>query len=377
MARSASRTAVDPLSARPGEHTHVRVLFDVGHPAHVHLFRNAIADLREQGHETVVISRETDVTGDLLEAYGIDHRSLSTGKGSLPAPMAREARLLGVARQFRPDVIVGSLRPMLAHVSALTGSRYVAVGDVHVDRPILRRLSQWITVPFADAICVPERAQLPIDEAKHRPLDFHELAYLHPDYFRPDPGVLDTYDIVPEEPFFVVRVAGRGDDRDVDGPGLSPETIRVLVGILADHGQVVLSAEGDLPPDLSLYRVEIDPADIHQVLYFADLYVGDAETMATEAAILGTPAIRTNTIVDDEDGIVCRTLEAEYRLLRSYADENRAIRAVEDTLEHGLDRVDWQQRRDRLVAEQPDVTGRLVETILESAPREPIAEQRQ
>src|SRR6056297_2847304 len=102
-----------------------RVLFDINHPAQVHLFRHAITELEEQGHETVVTSREKELTTDLLDAYGIDHRPLSAagdGTASLVTELAtREWRLLGVARSFDPDVIVSRLSPAAAHVSTVIG----------------------------------------------------------------------------------------------------------------------------------------------------------------------------------------------------------------------------------------------------------------
>jgi len=68
---------------------------------------------------------------------------------------------------------------------------------------------------------------------------------------------------------------------------------------------------------------------IHDLLAFADCYVGDSQTMATEAAVLGTPAVRTSAFVGDDDMSNFRELETEYGLLQSFADEDAAIdRAV-------------------------------------------------
>jgi len=68
---------------------------------------------------------------------------------------------------------------------------------------------------------------------------------------------------------------------------------------------------------------------IHDLLAFADCYVGDSQTMATEAALLGTPAVRTSAFVGDDDMSNFRELETEYGLLQSFADEDAAIdRAV-------------------------------------------------
>jgi predicted glycosyltransferase len=130
--------------------------------------------------------------------------------------------------------------------------------------------------------------------------------------------------------------------------------------------EVFISPENDLPPDLERYQLGIAPEDIHYLLAFADRYVGDSGTTSSEAVMLGTPAIRATTMAGPADENVFRALEDRYGLLQSYSEEARAIRAVEDLLACGIDSVDWQERRDRLLEEQPDVTAQIVATILES-----------
>ena len=212
MLRSIPDGIEDSVPSDSGSGTGLRVLFDVGHPAQVHLFRHTIEELDRAGHETFVTAREKEVTIDLLEAYGIDHLSLSERGDSTRALvrelLTREVRMFAVARRFQPDVIVSRLAPVPAHVSAAVGCRYVAVNDTHIDRTVLRWVYQGLTLPFVDTICVPESFDLPIADSKRRPLDFQELAYLHPRRFEPDPAVVASYDIDPAEPYFILRVAG-------------------------------------------------------------------------------------------------------------------------------------------------------------------------
>lgn len=163
-------------------------------------------------------------------------------------------------------------------------------------------------------------------------------------------------------------MAGWDAYHDVGFTGLSPGMLERLVDMLSEYGTVFISSENELPSALSPYRLRIRPEDIHHVLYFADLYVGDSGTMSSEAAMLGTPSIRTNTMVGDDDENVFKELEERYNLLRSYDDENQAFRAIEQLLDYGIDRIDWRVRRDRLIVDQPDVTRRIVDVILESAP---------
>lgn len=350
----------------------LRVLVDVNHPAQVHLFRHAMAELRRRGHETFVTSREKEVTVDLLDAYGIEHVPL-TSRGSSTLGLAlellrRERRLLGVAREFRPHVLLGRLGPAPAHVAALVGARFVAVDDTHIDSWPVRRAYHSLTLPFVDTVCAPPSLDLPVDGARRRPLDFQELAYLHPRYFEPDPSVLTSHGVDPAEPYFVVRLAGWDAYHDVGHRGLSPAAAADLVSLLEAHGTVYVSAERSVPPALAGRELPTPPEHVHQVLYHADLYVGDSGTMSTEAAMLGTPAVRTNSMVGNDENVF-RELERRYGLLRSFADEERAIEAVEALLDDDVEREEWRRRRARLVEEQPDVTERIVEAVLEAGPR--------
>lgn len=352
----------------PGEG--IRVLFDVGHPAQVHLFRHARQVLERHGHETFVASRAKEVTVDLLDAYGIDHTPLTRRGESFPGLVwelcLREKRLLSLAREFDPDVVVSRLSPAAAHVSAVVGCRNVVVSDTHVDSRLTRLVDHRLTLPFVDTVCAPDSFDLPVSAERRRSLDFQELAYLHPQYFQPDPTGLSAAGIDTAEPYFVVRLAGWDAYHDVGHRGLSPDGTRELVDFLERHGAVYLSAETTLPPDLAPYRLTTPPERVHDVLYYADLYVGDSGTMSTEAALLGTPAVRTNTMVGEGDENVFRELERRYGLLSSFRDENRAIEEVERLVRDGIDETIWQARRDRLVEEQPNVTERMVDVILES-----------
>jgi len=51
----------------------MNLLFDIGHPAHVHLFKNFIYYLKNSGHNVFVVSRKKDVTEILLDHYKINH----------------------------------------------------------------------------------------------------------------------------------------------------------------------------------------------------------------------------------------------------------------------------------------------------------------
>jgi len=352
-----------------------RILFNVGHPAQVHLFRHAIAELQARGHETLVASRHKEVTVDLLDAYDIEHvpmtRQADSFGGLVVEMLLNERRLLQLARDFEPDVIVSRLAPPPVHVSKLVGCKNVIVCDTMKGSTVMQRINHALTLRWVDRMLVPDQFELDVDPLKRRHLAIQELAYLAPDYFEPDPSVLADHGIDPDEPYFFLRLAGMDAYHDAGHQGLSLEGTRELVDFLADHGTVYLSAENGVPEDLAHLTLSTPPEDVHHVMYYADLYLGDSGTMSAEAAILGTPSIRTNSYVGNNGEMVYETL-GDYGLLHSIAEEREAVETAKSLVVDPPSADEIARRRQRLFREQLDVTGTMVAEILDVAGAEVV-----
>ena len=48
----------------------MRILIDIGHPAHVHYFKNFIWQMQKKGHEFMITARDKEVALNLLDKYG-------------------------------------------------------------------------------------------------------------------------------------------------------------------------------------------------------------------------------------------------------------------------------------------------------------------
>lgn len=345
----------------------MRVLFDIQHPAQVHLFRPAIRALQSADNETLVTSREKEMTTQLLDAYDIDHVPLSTRRGGLARAVLelgqREFRTLSTVRSFDPDVVVSRTSPAAVHAAWLCNCPSIVVTDTDLGATRLGRAVQQMTLPLAAVVCRPPELDVPASPSKQVEMGFQELAYLHPNRFTPDPDALAAYGVDPEEPYSVVRLAGWDAYHDVGEGGLSRETTARLVETLSAHGTVYLSTETPLPETFGAEPLPVPAHRIHDLLYHASLYVGDSGTMSTEAAMLGTPAVRTNSMVGPGDERVFRALESEYELLFSHADEAAALNRVERLLASDIPRAEWRRRRAQLVADATDVTAELCRVI--------------
>ena len=108
---------------------------------------------------------------------------------------------------------------------------------------------------------------------------------------------------------------------------------------------------------------------IHHALYYAQLVVSDTQTLTTEAAILGTPAIRCNNFVGTNDMGNFIELEQKYGLIYCFRDSKKAIQKAVELASHPDLKQEWAIKRERLLADKIDVTQFMVSFIGDVAQR--------
>jgi len=343
-----------------------RVLFSINHPAQVHLFKHAIWELESRGIDTLVASREKEMTIELLEECDIDHHPLTAaGDGiiSLGTELAkREVRLYRLANHFDPDVMVSRLALPAVHVSNVVGCRNIVYTDTVLRPWSVRTVYHGTTLPFSDDVCAPPGFDLQFSCDRRHDIGFQELTYLHPDRFEPDAEKLHRHGIDPDAPYFVLRFSGWDAYHDVGNRGLSGASRWDIVDFLADRGNVHITSEQELPSKYEQFRLTIPPHCIHDLLHCADLYLGDSQTMPTEAALLGTPAIRVNSVAGDDDMHNFEEL-TEHGLLFSFADEDAALDCVKDIVTSDT-AGEWKRKQAALIDQKRDVTAHMVDLIL-------------
>ncbi|MFP8891070.1 DUF354 domain-containing protein [Natrialbaceae archaeon A-CW2] len=343
----------------------MRVLFDLYHPAHVHLYKNAIREMEREGHETLIASRKKDLTVELLDAYGFNHEILSTKKsggiGTFSEVTKRFIKLYLIANEFEPDVITGRPNPVTSAIGRLTGATTILLKDSDY-----RTIHSKLTYRMADLLYIPENLEIDVGAMEHRVNGFQELAYLHPKWFEPNPRLLKEYGISPFDDYVVVRFIGKDAYHDDSQKGFSRSGRQQLISTLSEHGDVYITSEKPLEPEFTPFQLPIPPHLIHHLLSFANLFVGDSGTMATEAAILGTPAVRvrTNSFTVEKELSNFRILEEEYGLLHSFENQFAAIDQVNTLLQQSNLASDWGLRRDKMLADKVDVTEDMVSLFL-------------
>jgi predicted glycosyltransferase len=338
----------------------MRILVDIGHPAHVHFFKHAIGEWLARGQEVIITSRDKDLALSLLDRYGFKHTVLSRAhRGTLGLGLElaeRVVKLVAVVRQRRPAVLTGIGGTFIAPVGGLTGIPAVIFTDTEH-----ARISNAIAFPLADAICTPACYEGQAGDKQVTYAGYQELAYLHPGRFTPDPSLLKRFDLKPGETYVVVRLVAWASGHDTGDSGF--RDARSLVRQLSCHARVLISSEKDLPPDLIPYRISASPELIHHLLAFAALYIGESATMASESAILGVPAIYVSTSTRG----YTNEQERKYGLTYTFSDpqtaQQRGLEKALELLNKPNLRQEWQEKRNRMLRDMVDVTDFIVDAV--------------
>lgn len=344
----------------------MRLLFDLGHPAHVHLFRNVIKRLEGSGGTALVTSRHKDITVDLCRAYGIPQVILSKAHSNsffsgICELFRRTLRLLHVSLRFRPHALLGT-SASIGVVGKLLRCPSFFFGEDDAD--VISLFARTV-YPTCTYIVTP--TCLEHERYGHKHLTYpgyQELAYLHPNHFTPDPAVLATIGLKPTDPYFILRFVALRAHHDTNADGLPTNTLSRLIERLARRGRVLITSEKELPSDFERYRLPVPVHQFHDVLAFASMCIGDSQTVAAEAAVLGVPNIRCNTFVGRLSYLT--ELETRYGLTRGFLPNQRdaLFTTVDGWLNH-LEpvRQEWLARRSTLLANTVDLAQWQWETV--------------
>ena len=346
------------------------VLFIISHPAHFHLFKNTIRSIETDGYKAIVVIRPKDVLEQLCQEAGMDYikvseRSRTTGKIGLALSLLKKTWEVGkIVRKQRPDLMIGS-DGVIAYVGKLLG---IPSFDCDEDDAEATPLFAKMFYPFFTGIITPSICSVgKWDAKKIGHYSYHELAYLHPNQFKADPGKLTEYGIPQDKPFYLIRFAQLTAHHDAGIHGIDTSTALRLVQLLESKGNIYITSERPLEPELEPFRIHIRPIDIHHVMAFADIFIGDSQTMAAEAGVLGTPFVRLN----DFSGRLAYLNEIEdvYQLGFSHkaADIDGFFESIQKWLNMPNRKEVCRVRRDHLLSEKIDL-NQFLTWFIESYP---------
>lgn len=334
----------------------MNILIDINHPAHVHLLRNVYKMLVEHGHKVIVVVKEIPTAMKLLDLYGIPYIDLGKKDDNLGKKgfdqLVYDKRMLKIVRQNHIDIGLGS-SINIPHVSKFSHMKSIILDD---DDDEVEPLFVKFGHPFADTILSPMGTPRKSKKTVYVNA-YHELSYLHPNRFEPDASVLRDAGVEKGDPYFILRFNAFKAHHDVGVVGLTIENKRRLVNTLRMKGKVFITTERDLDDEFKPYQLKVSPEKAHSLMYYATMFIGDSQTMTSEAAVLGTPAIRCNTFV----GKIHYLEEEEHKYGLTYGflpnQTEEMFKKIEELLAMSDLKEEWQSRRKKMLSEKIDYSS--------------------
>lgn len=337
----------------------MKILIDIGHPAHVHYYRNFIKIMKNNGHEFFVIARNRGVIFKLLAHYNIKYFSRGKGSKSFFGKIVYSIYAIFIvarhALKFKPDIFISQGGLYTSPVAWLLNRTSLSTEDTEN-----ARISHKIAKLFQSYILSPSCFEINLGKKHIRYSSYQELFYLYPGYFLPDPDIYKYLDIPLNEKFILIRFVDWNAHHDIGHQGISTENKIKAIREFSKYARIFILSESELPKDLIKYKIKIPPEKMHDVLYYAELLYGESATMASECACLGTPAI----FIDNEGRGYTNEEENEYGLVFNFKetliDQENSIKKAIDLLENNNLKKVWRANHDKMLSEKIDPTKFLV-----------------
>ena len=336
----------------------MRAIFIINTPADVYTWENLIRHMVTSGNHVKILARNYGCTIWLLDKYGFEYRSFKPIKSKYIKFLEIFNHVfccVKAASRFRPDAILG-----FGFDAALSAAILRKPCIVFIDTEPLP-LQHFITKIFATIILTPSCFLKNFGGKQVRIPSFKELAYLHPDYFQPDLSVYDELCISKEQKFVILRFNAFDAFHDIHRKGFSLSDKQKLVQELGKHAKVFISAEGTIPPELQDYKLQIPYDRIHHAIYYSQLLVCDTGTMATEAAVLGTPAVVCLSNAHEFGNFI--ELEQKYGLIYCFQEPQGAIRMALDLIQREDLKKAWMEKRSALLMTKINATKFFVDLV--------------
>jgi len=333
----------------------MKILIDIGHPAHVHYFRNFIKIMEGKGHKFLIIAKDKNVTYELLNYYKIPFVKRRNYPKSLWGKLIQipltDLLVLRQAIVFRPDVLLGFSGTHIAHAGWL-----LRIPSIVMDDTEHAKFAHASYKSFASCILTPHCFLKDFGKKQIRFKGYMELCYLHKNYFTPDSSIFNDLNLTFGDKYSIIRFVSWSASHDKGQKGLDFQQKKNLVYELSKHSSVFISSEGELPEDLKKYQIKIDPSRLHHALAFAALYVGEGATTASECSVLGTPNVYINSL----PVCYCTEQDEKYNLCLNYRKQAGVIDKAIELIKKPALKDEYFQRKEKMFNDMIDVTAYMV-----------------
>jgi predicted glycosyltransferase len=269
----------------------MRIIFDLLHPAHLNFFKNAVDILEKQGKDIDIVFRDRgglkmilgrEMAGKKCTQFGTHQPTIP---GKLTGSLKREYQIFKYLKQDRFDLVMGIAGFYVGFPSRVMGKPSVTFTDDWE-----YKTTYYLSKYFGNYLVVPK--SIPgSGPSVLKYQGYKELAYLHPNYYKPSEKIVKTAGLSPDKYVFIRLVSP-----------VALNYLKVNLGNLIDQFKniknegydIVLSTEAlgqGRKYEKYCHVLDAPVKDIHSWLAHSALTITFGDSIARESCLLGTPSI--------------------------------------------------------------------------------------
>jgi predicted glycosyltransferase len=310
-------------------------------------------EMIKDGHIFLFTVRQGENEDLLLSKYNFHFKRIGEKRKS------KYGKMFGLI-DFSLKILIHAVR-FKANLFISHGSMYAGIAAKILRKPHIAledsgNMEQIrISKPFSTVILTPDILPVNLGAKQILYKSYHEIAYLHPDYYKPSEEIFQYLKIDKNLKYAIVRFVHWGATHDIGQQGLSAKNKMELINLLAKNHRVYISSETPLPEELNKYKIQIPFELMHDALFHASIYVGEGATMAAEAGILGTPSVYISTIRrcynDDQE---------KYGTVYNFNHFDAARKKIVSIIEDKNSKIFSRKKKELMLADKINLTRFLV-----------------
>ncbi|MCD4694810.1 MAG: DUF354 domain-containing protein, partial [Bacteroidales bacterium] len=335
------------------------ILIDISHPAHIHLFKNFVIEMNNRGHNILFTTRDKDITIKLLNHYNFSFisfgKNYNTTFGKIFGAFKFIFLIFKSSFKFKPDIFVSNSSVYNAVVSFFYRKPNILINNTDTDFLVK------LFMPIVSCCLSSNSFNRNFGKKQIFFNGNNELAFLHPKYFTPNPNVLKQFNITKSDKLILIRFVSFTAFDDISSYScMNDHAKRKIVSELLKYGKVFISSENKLPNDLEKYHLEKNDkyktGQLQDIEYYATILFGESGAMASECAVLGTPALFVSSkklgFIDE--------LANKYSLVYNYTNYKEALEKAIQMLKMNNLKEEWEKKLRIFLSEKIDVTSFMV-----------------
>jgi uncharacterized protein len=339
----------------------MRILFFLVHPAKFNFHKVQINELKVRGHSVDVVITKKDILEELVKEEGWEYtnifpegrkiKGLHVYLAAIISMFKTIFRLLKFTHGRKYDLFIGDLLTIIGRLKGVPA--FYPTDDVLRQVPeqqLFLKTTKHIIAPIITDLGKYNKKTIRYDGIK-------ALAHLHPNHY--NPNIEAIAENLRGKKYFIIRCVKFSATHDINKSGINDDVLRKVIDLIRPHGEILISAERELPDDLQKFKMQIRKNDVSHYLYYANLLIADSTTMCSEAAILGTPSIEYDNYFNEIEQMIQLK---DFGMVACFEppDQNSFLDKISESLNDPDLKSKLALKRDKYLEKKIDVSAFLV-----------------